>query len=249
MQTTTRTRIVAVGQFLFRFRSYLPLVLLVGLTAAFWRHLPRMLRVDDYLWRTSAIAVAMAGVVLRCLTIGRIPRGTSGRNTRRQKADVLNTTGLYSIVRNPLYLANGLVWVGVTLMLEDWALTVLFVGLLTGYYAFVVFAEQEYLAAKFGDSYAAYAAATPAAIPRPALWKPSDRPFSWRMVLRREHDSVFSAVTGLVFVFQCRDVIMHHGRLLLRREWLIPWAVLAAAWLAVKVLKRSTDLLRVPRSV
>ncbi|MGB8874133.1 MAG: hypothetical protein WCC75_12145, partial [Desulfobaccales bacterium] len=42
------------------------------------------------------------------------PRGTSGRNTQGQVAETLNTTGIYSLVRNPLYLGNFLIWLGLS---------------------------------------------------------------------------------------------------------------------------------------
>jgi protein-S-isoprenylcysteine O-methyltransferase Ste14 len=239
-----RQRIVATGQFLFRFRSYIPMLVLVVLVGAFWKGLPRDSGADDYFWRAVALCVTAAGLVLRFITIGRIPSGTSGRNTKRQKASTLNTTGTYSIVRNPLYLANGLVWAGIVLLLESPALTLIFAGVLLIYYAFVVFAEEDFLARTFGNEYMRYAAATPALMPRFGRWKPWNRAFSWRMVIRREHDSVFSAVTGLVIVFHCHDVIMHGGRFMLRREWLIPWLAVACAWAVAKILKKHTHLLR-----
>ena len=35
---------------------------------------------------------------------------TSGKNTAKQIAESLNTSGIYSVLRNPLYLANFLNW-------------------------------------------------------------------------------------------------------------------------------------------
>jgi len=241
---TLRQRIVNTGQFLFRFRSYIPMLVLIALVVAFWKSLPRDSGMEDYFWRAMALCITAAGLILRFATIGRVPSGTSGRNTKRQKASALNTTGIYSIVRNPLYLANGLVWAGIVLLLESIPLALAFVGVLVVYYALVVFAEEDFLTRAFGDEYRRYAATTPALIPRLRTWRPWKRPFSWRMVIRREHDSVFSALTGLVIVFHCHDVIMHGGRFMLRREWLIPWLAVACAWAVAKILKKHTHLLR-----
>ncbi|NLL27934.1 MAG: DUF1295 domain-containing protein [Bacteroidales bacterium] len=41
-----------------------------------------------------------------------IPKGISGKNTEKQIADFLNTKGMYSIVRHPLYLGDFLMWLG-----------------------------------------------------------------------------------------------------------------------------------------
>jgi protein-S-isoprenylcysteine O-methyltransferase Ste14 len=242
---TLRQQIVAAGQFLFRFRSYIPMLVLIVLVGAFWKGLPRDSGAEDYFWRAVALCVTAAGLLLRFITIGRIPSGTSGRNTKRQKASTLNTTGTYSIVRNPLYLANGLVWAGIVLLLESPALAMIFSGVLLLYYMFVVFAEEDFLAAAFGNDYMNYAATTPALIPRLGRWRPWNRPFSWRMMIRREHDSVFSALTGLVIVFHFQDAMAHGGRFMLRREWLIPWLVVGCGWAIAKVLKKRTNLLRV----
>lgn len=244
---TLRQRLVTAGQFLFRFRSYLPMLVLIGLVGVFWRTVPRDSGMEDYFWRAMALCITAAGLVLRVITIGRIPSGTSGRNTKRQKASELNTAGTYSVVRNPLYLANGLVWTGTVLLFESITLTLIFAGVLLVYYALVVFAEEDFLASAFGKDYMSYAARTPALIPRLGHWKPWNRPFSWRMVIRREHDSMFSAVTGLVIVFHCHDLIAHSGRFMFRREWLIPWLIVGCAWAVAKILKKHTHLLCVSR--
>ena len=52
--------------------------------------------------------------------MGFAPRGTSGRNTLGQVAEVLNTSGMYSVVRNPLYLGNFVIWLGLALFIKVW---------------------------------------------------------------------------------------------------------------------------------
>ena len=242
---TLHTRFETVGQFLFRFRSYLPLALFVGLSLLFWQSIPKDTGRSAYPWRAVAILVALLGAGLRCAIIGRIPTGTSGRNTKRQKASVLNTTGLYSIVRNPLYVGNAMMWIGTSLLFEDVWLTSLFAASLLVYYIFVVYAEEAFLTKQFGEQYESYASHTPAFLPHFSGWTPSARPFSWRMVLRREHDSFFSTVTGLVFVFHCMDFRAHENQFLLRREWAIPWLAIAVLWIGVKFLKKRTHVLQI----
>ncbi len=58
------------------------------------------------------MVISFFGLALRVIVVGHAPYGTSGRNTREQVADTLNTTGMYSIVRHPLYLANYLIILG-----------------------------------------------------------------------------------------------------------------------------------------
>ena len=93
------------GHWLFRWRSYLPLVgLAVILLALREYEYPGHSETLDHLWEAVCLFVSFAGLAIRSYTIGHTPKGTSGRNTKHQVADRLNTTGAYSLVRNPLYL-------------------------------------------------------------------------------------------------------------------------------------------------
>jgi protein-S-isoprenylcysteine O-methyltransferase Ste14 len=70
----------------------------------------------------------------------------------------LVTTGVYSISRNPLYLASIMVLLGVALALNNlWALVALGVSTVFCHYVLIV-PEEEYLLAKFGDEYRDYTA-------------------------------------------------------------------------------------------
>src|SRR5688572_21275302 len=105
-----RDRLREQGQLLFRLRSSLPLVLtpvvFLALRDSQWFEAAYGDAIDDvYDW--LCIGVSALGLVLRIAIAGSVPRRTSGRNTRKgQVADTLNTTGAYSLVRHPLYLAN-----------------------------------------------------------------------------------------------------------------------------------------------
>ncbi len=62
----------------------------------------------DLAYEFMCFTVSLKGIMVRIMAIGYIPKGASGRNTR-QKADDLNTTGMYSVARNPLYSGNYLI--------------------------------------------------------------------------------------------------------------------------------------------
>jgi protein-S-isoprenylcysteine O-methyltransferase Ste14 len=148
-----------------------------------------------------AIALVVLGEAGRMLTVGFVPRGTSGRNTGAgQVATRLNTNGVYSLVRNPLYLANCMMYLGVVLFTQSLVLTVIFVLVLLPYYERIIAAEEAFLSDKFGEEYRNWAAATPAFIPKLTGWRRPDMAFSWRSVIRREHASVYGACVALFLI-------------------------------------------------
>ena len=66
-----------------------------------------------------SILISLLGLGIRCYAIGTTPHGTSGRNTEKQVAKQLNTAGIYSVVRHPLYLGNYLMWAGFLIFTLD----------------------------------------------------------------------------------------------------------------------------------
>ena len=85
------------GSWFFRWRSYVllgfaPMVLLVvtqpePIETSFGQ-------LADTLFETACIGLAFLGLAIRAHVVGHVPAGTSGRNTAKQVADTLNTTGL-----------------------------------------------------------------------------------------------------------------------------------------------------------
>jgi len=85
------------GAWLFRYRSYLPLLTL----ALFFIVLPTYSypfgsHKVDLLLELTCFVIALSGLAIRIHAVGHAPRGTSGRTTRTPKASTLNTSGMYS---------------------------------------------------------------------------------------------------------------------------------------------------------
>ncbi len=176
----------SLGNRFFRWRSYLPLCMALLFLAALWSQ-PNAASPDHpgRPWQMGCLLVSLAGLGLRFLTVGFAPRGTSGRNTRGQLAETLNTTGAYSLVRNPLYLGNFLIWLGLSLFLRVWWCSVIVILCFILFYERIIFAEEAFLREKFAAAFGAWAAGTPAIIPRFRNWRAPSLPFSWKSALRR----------------------------------------------------------------
>lgn len=232
------------GGLLFRYRSITPL-LLIPLFIAEKNHLGYPL--DNPFWGMvyvlSCLAVSSIGIIIRVKTIGHIPKGTSGRNTTAQKAEVLNTTGIYSVVRNPLYLGNYFIFTGITLLMYSWELFLLNQFFFAASYIPIILAEEDFLLEKFGQSYVTYTSQVPCFIPRFSGWQTPEIPFNLRMVLRREHDTLLAVVLVFVMIEHFREYVIT-GRIELQMGWILFGGITLLFCLTLKILKKFTKVLK-----
>lgn len=112
--------------------------------------------------------------------------------------DRLDASGFYSMSRNPIYLANSLIMVGIMLYTQDVVLGLAFALWLAVYYERTILAEEARLFRRFGMVFVGWATLTPVFLPRLAGWRPPSTPFSLRAVIRRE-PLVWFGVTAALF--------------------------------------------------
>jgi protein-S-isoprenylcysteine O-methyltransferase Ste14 len=240
-----REEFEATGNWLFQRRGYLPLLLfpllLVAADGSGYRSGDHRL---DLVWESVSLLLALAGLGLRAATVGFVPRDTSGRNTGAPRAESLNTRGLYSVVRHPLYLGNYLMWLGVALYPGSWWPPVIVSLVFWLYYERIMFAEEEFLRRKFGVLYTDWAAATPAFIPRLTQWRPPAERFCPLTVLRREHSSLLALTASLTALEVATDHA-YTGRLALDPVWGTAFGITLVLCLALRAVKHRTRLLHV----
>jgi protein-S-isoprenylcysteine O-methyltransferase Ste14 len=239
-----REEFEATGRWLFRRRGYLPLLLFPMLLLAAGTTSAPAGGALDALGEALCAALALSGLALRVATVGFVPKDTSQRNRSRPQAVALNTTGLYSVVRHPLYVGNYLMWLGVALFPRVWWAPVIVSLVFWLYYERIMFAEEEFLRRRFGGDYTAWAASTPAFLPRLRGWRRPAARFCLLTVLRREHSTLLALIASLTAL----EVTSEHatsGRLALDPVWATALAATLALCLAVRTLKHHTRLLHV----
>jgi len=232
------------GQWLFRHRSWLPLVplaLVLGLLP--WAPDPRV-SPPHFWWEAVCVGLSMTGVLVRALTIGTKPRGTSGRNRRAQVASRLNTTGMYSIVRHPLYVGNALMWVGVALYPRMWTAAILAAAFFWIYYERIMYAEEEFLRRQHGDEWKGWAAVTPAFLPDFSRWARPDLPFSLRAVLAAEYPGFLGLAASFMVIRTVSDLIFL-GRVEPHPFCMALFGVAVVGYGILRTLRKRTRLLKV----
>ena len=200
------------GQYLFKNRGFIPLLfVLFSIPVSYFNSY-------DYLADYEAVKYSVLIVSLLFIFCGHCVRihvvlsrkeATSGRNRDEQVAHSLNTDGWYSLVRNPLYFANFLIWFGLSIYLFSFWLSSILILAFWIYYERIIYAEEAYLQKKFGKSYDDWCEATPLIIPKLTGYKPIGINFSLGKTILNEYPSFLSTSTCFLFVYILRELCLN----------------------------------------
>jgi protein-S-isoprenylcysteine O-methyltransferase Ste14 len=237
------------GNWLFRWRSYLPLALYLLATLVVVFEMDDHMETYNATWAYSCLAVALFGQVIRAITVGFTPKGTSGRNTKEgQVAESLNTKGIYSTVRHPLYLGNFFMWLGIIIYVGNWWFTLVCCLLFWVYYERIMFAEEFFLRNKFGKTYLDWAAKTPAFWPSFTRWESAGWNFSMKNVLKREYNGFFAIFISFALLDAMKNYV-HYGfsswKDLVSPFWQIALVISFVIFITLRTMKKHTKMLDV----
>lgn len=229
------------GTFFFRYRNAIgPAVFIVAMAAgkpSYPLGRPDLNLLLDF----AGIVVAQLGQALRIVTIGYeyIERG--GRH-RAVYASKLVQGGVFAHCRNPLYLGNIMLAVGIALMVHSALFYLLVLSFVALVYIAIVAAEERYLLQVFGDDYRRYCARVRRWLPCWAGWRDSvaGMRFNWRRVLVKEYNTLFVVPFALGLVKLWSDYQVQGASVLPSAHALgTAVALWLAAYLVVRFLKKS----------
>lgn len=189
------------GEALFKVRGhYLTGVVMIGTAIAWYSGAagPFASDLGNQLWFWVSLAVAATGALIRIIVSGYAAPGTSGNAKDAPEAAELNTTGPYSLVRNPLYVGRILNFTGIAMLSGSWVYGALVLLILILVYERVAAFEEEFLRTQFAKGHAEWAARVPFLLPRLRGWVQPKYPFWLRRCIRRENKKVFWFVTALL---------------------------------------------------
>ena len=180
------------GGWLFRYRTSVPLPIAAALLL-----IPPSSVAP--LFKTSIAAVGVlavaAGEVIRVWAVHHI--GIISR-TRSDRLGPLVETGPFSLVRNPLYLGNILLWLGFALAADlPWLAPAIVLLLAVEYHAIVRW-EERMLESRLGDSYRSYRERVPRWVPHLGQRMNNATPttFSWRETIYSERGTLIAIAVG-----------------------------------------------------
>lgn len=229
------------GNFLFRYRGSLPLIILITALVVFVFRIKTTVYPNWYPY--VCFAVSCVGLLIRIYAVGHTPKNTSGRNTKEQIADEVNTTGIYSTVRHPLYVGNFFMWLGAGMLTYHFWFIMFFIAFYWIYYERIMFAEEQFLRKKFGEQYIRWATTTPAFIPNISKFVSSAYTFSLKKILRKE-------VNGLMNVFIVFSIfdfmyyyMLHKTAGIHNYFWVAGFLLCLVVYIIIKILSKNTSLI------
>jgi protein-S-isoprenylcysteine O-methyltransferase Ste14 len=200
----------------------------------------------DLIWSVVCFIISLAGLVVRTLVIGWVPKGTSGRNRKKQMASKLNTKGIYAVVRHPLYLGNFLMWFGLIVYVGNIWFAIVAGLLFWIYYERIMFAEEQFLREKFGQEFEEWANHTPSFFPAVGKWKKPDLTFSVKKVFRREYRGVFAIIISFVYLNLLKNYVAT-DHFTLSTHWLIMLIAGIVLFTTIRLIKQKSNILK-PKS-
>lgn len=232
------------GNWFFKHRSYLPVVLYPLATLVLLLEFKQDINLPDITWSIICFSVSLLGLLVRILVIGFTPKGTSGRNTAKQVAETVNTKGIYSVVRHPLYLGNFLMWFGIILYVNNIWFAITTVLLFWLYYERIMFAEEQFLKGKFGEQYQKWSMTAPPFFPKLKGWQKADLEFSFKNVLKREYNGLFAVGISFAYLNVFKNYLATR-KFNISDFWLYTLAVTFVIFLVLRTLKKKTRVLHV----
>lgn len=226
------------GNYLFKYRGVLPVSILIAGIIVFLICDPHPY--TDLMWKYEIVclSISLVGLAIRMLTVAFRLKGTSGRNTQKQVADNLNTTGIYSQVRHPLYLGNFFMSLGLALLVRNYWFLVTFIGVYWIYYERIMYAEEQFLRKQFGDRYLRWASVTPAIIPAFRRWIKPETKINWWTVIRNEINCLLSLLV-VFLVFEVVEKTETGNVLSVITNWQVYATIVALlTYATVKVLRK-----------
>ncbi len=228
---------IQIGNFFFKYRNLL-FILLYGLLFLPSPELftENIFHADYKTWPlVIGLFVTVLGQAIRGATIG-LAYIVRGGKDKKVYAEHLVSTGIFSHCRNPLYVGNILMLLGVGIL----ANSLIYVGIIMPLFLFIyqaiVLAEEHFLRGKFGADFDAYCAKVNRWIPSLKGIKAtfSSMEFNWKRWVLKEYTTQFIWLAGIVLLiirlYQIEDVLKNSIYAVL---------VLGLFYLYVRYLKKS----------
>lgn len=188
-----------IGAFLYRYRSLTPLLLIIIL---FLFSKPSIVTIS------IGFFISICGEIIRLISVGYTGLTTRSKNVQ---SDILVTNGPYGYVRNPIYLGNFFISLGVVISANTffpWFI-ILYILLFSIQYFFIIRFEEEFLKERFAENYMKYIRNVPSFFPKLKAYLEGGlvRP-DFKKALKSERTTMLSII--LLYIVICAIYFWYH---------------------------------------
>jgi len=233
---------VQIGNFFFKYRNYLFIFLYVALFIPSPPVFNEANFGSGYYWYPLSIGlgITVLGQLIRGVTIS-LAYIVRGGKDKKVYAEQLVTNGIFAHCRNPLYVGNILMLVGVGILANSLLYLVVFIPLFLFIYQAIVLAEEQFLRSKFGDQFDAYTKKVHRWLINPiGLGKTiSGMHFLWRRWLIKEYNTQVVWLTGIAVILLFKYTHWQWDDATRNRWFVIVLLALAGYYAAIRYLKKS----------
>lgn len=238
---------IGIGNFFFKYRNYLFVLLYIGLFLPSKRIFTENHFGGNYYFipLVLGLVITFAGQLLRGLTIGLAYIVPGGQN-KKLSAENLVTGGMFNHCRNPLYLGNILLFLGLGILSNSLLFVAILMPLLLFIYQAIVLAEEKFLKAKFGKQFNDYYL-------RVNRWLINFKGFiktiksmrfNWKRWLLKEYNLQFVWLSGITLLLLLKYPQIIYITTDLRNVLIaVILSILLLAYLLIRHLKKSGKLI------
>lgn len=231
---------VSIGNFFFRYRNFLFPFFYLMLFVPAGRFNP--LITENYsILLYLGLAVTVTGEAIRFLTIGLVYIVRGGKN-RKIYAEGLVTDGIYAHCRNPMYVGNVLMLIGMGILSNSTLFMLVMVPFFLFIYQAIILAEENFLRGKFGDSFNDYCANTNRWTLKLAGLGDTIRSFQFKTktAIFKEYNTTYIWFSGIIAVIALNVYRVYGPELLNQYKAVLitAFVLVTLAYLITKIIKK-----------
>ena len=194
---------VSIGNFFFKYRNWIFILFYAALFIPSWPLFSKEAFGEFYyLWPVIiGLVVTITGQAIRGATIG-LAYIVRGGKEGKPYAEGLVTEGIFNHCRNPLYVGNILMLLGVGILANSLLYVAVMMPVFLFIYQAIVLAEENFLRNKFGPGYDEYCKKVNRWIPNlSGIGKTFESmEFNWRRWVLREHTTQLIWLVGITLL-------------------------------------------------
>ncbi|HRF23895.1 MAG: hypothetical protein BWZ05_00981 [Bacteroidetes bacterium ADurb.BinA245] len=234
---------IKIGNFFFKYRNWIFIIFYAALfipSPALFSS--KNFGIKYFYWPIAlGLFITCTGQLIRGLTIG-LAYIVRGGKAGKPYAEGLVTEGIFNHCRNPLYVGNILMLLGVGILANSLLYVAIMIPIFLFIYQAIVLAEENFLRGKFGNSFDEYCKKVNRWFPNlKGFGKTFDSMhFNWKRWILKEHTTQFIWLIGITLLLLFNYPELTHQNKQLRNTLLgIILGILLIIYLLIRYLKKT----------